>query len=262
MNNSINIETLRQQETFCSDVRTTEDGRKSVFDLLDTQGVKSPREVFKRVKEQYPEVVDICDNLKFPGAGQRVTPVVDRDGWFLILGVLPNIAGVKYRRAAAKVMGQLQDGDADLGATLIIRDHNKARQEKAMKRVKAALSNKNVAELSQRHSQPFYRIHDDRNVGLYGMNTKQLRADGNVDGKETPLNYLSDLDLSYTDAANGMVIKADNPSLMVRAAAGLAKLHEEITGEKLQPTWDDDRLTPAKARKITHSSNYQVEMPV
>jgi hypothetical protein len=88
-----------------------------------------------------------------------------------------------------------------------------------------------------------------------------LRVNGGVD-KETPLNYLSDLDISYADAANGMVIAADNPSLMALAASGIADLHKRITGKVLTPTWDNERLTPAKARKITHSSKYQMELAV
>jgi hypothetical protein len=160
-----------------------------------------------------------------------------------------------------KTFLQVLEGDSDLAAEMMIRDHNKERQGKALKRVKAALSNKSINALSQRHGMPFYKAHDDRNVGLYGKTTKQLREIGCVDG-ETPLNYMSDLDLSYADAANGMVVAADNPSLMALAASGIADLHARITGKRLEPTWDEERLTPAKARRIVHSKEYQVELPV
>jgi hypothetical protein len=153
------------------------------------------------------------------------------------------------------------EGDSDLAAEMMIRDHNKDRQQKALKRVKATVSNRTVNDLSQKHGLPFYKIHDDRNVGLYGRTTKQLRSDGGIEGKETPLNYMSDLDLSYADAANGMVIEADNPVLMALAAAGIAELHERITGKSLQPKWESDRLTPTQARTITHSAFYQTELP-
>jgi KilA-N domain len=131
------------------------------------------------------------------------------------------------------------DGDSDLAAEMMIRDHNKDRQQKALKRVKATVSNRTVNGLSQRHGLPFYKIHDDRNVGLYGRTTKQLRA----------------------DAANGMVIEADNPALMALAASGIAELHKKITGKSLQPKWESDRLTPTQARTITHSAFYQTELP-
>jgi KilA-N domain len=154
------------------------------------------------------------------------------------------------------------EGDSDLAAEMMIRDYNKDRQQKALKRVKATVSNRTVNGLSQKHGLPFYKIHDDRNVGLYGRTTKQLRADGGIEGKETPLNYMSDLDLSYADAANGMVIEADNPSLMALAASGIADLHKKITGKSLQPKWESDRLTPTQARTIAHSAFYQAELPL
>jgi hypothetical protein len=159
------------------------------------------------------------------------------------------------------IIGDYIESPEDFAANILIESHNKERQQKALKRVKVTLSNKEVNALSHKHGLPYYKLHDDRAVGLYGKTTKQLRLDGGVEN-ETPLNYLSDLDISYADAANGMVIAADNPSLMALAAAGIADLHKRITGQKLEPTWDTERLTPAKARKITYSKTYQLEMGI
>jgi KilA-N domain len=145
------------------------------------------------------------------------------------------------------------EGDSDLAADMMIRDHNKSRQQKALKRVKVTLSNKRLNALSEKHGTPYYKVYDDRNLGLYGLNTRQLREVGEVDPKETPQNYLSEEDLSYADAANAMVITADNPTLMAMAAKGIADLHKKITGQNLEPTWDAERLTPSKARAIVHS---------
>jgi hypothetical protein len=159
------------------------------------------------------------------------------------------------------IIGDHIESPEDFAANILIESHNKERQRKALKRVKVAVSNKEINDLSHKHGLPYHKAHDDRNVGLYGKTTKQLRSAGGVE-KETPLNYLSELDVSYADAANGMVIAADNPTLMALAASGIADLHKRITGQKLEPKWDNERLTPAKARKITHSANYQIEMPV
>ena len=38
-------------------------------------GQKNPRQVWERLIASHPEVVPKCDNLQFPGAGQRETPV-------------------------------------------------------------------------------------------------------------------------------------------------------------------------------------------
>jgi len=168
---------------------------------------------------------------------------------------------VEFKSWMLGIIGDYIESPEDFAASILITSHNKERQQKALKRVKVAMSNKDVNALSQKHGLPYYKLHDDRSVGLYGKTTKQLREIGGVE-KETPLNYLSDKDISYADAANAMVIDADNPALMALAASGLADLHKRITGKKLEPTWDSERLTPAKARKITHSSTYQMEMGI
>ena len=168
---------------------------------------------------------------------------------------------VEFKSWMLGIVGDYIESPEDLAANILIESHNKERQQRALKRVRVALSNKELNELSRKHGLPYYKLYDDRSVGLYGKTTKQLRIEGGVE-KETPLNYLSELDISYADAASGMVIKADNPSLMALAAAGIADLHKRITGQKLEPTWDAERLTPAKARKITHSSTYQMELGV
>ena len=38
-------------------------------------GKKNPRQVWDSIIDLYPEVVQKTDNLQFPGAGQKETPV-------------------------------------------------------------------------------------------------------------------------------------------------------------------------------------------
>ena len=58
-------------------IRVSEDERFSVYDIIRViGGKKSPRETWKRLTEEYPEVVTKAAMHKFPGAGQRKTPVV------------------------------------------------------------------------------------------------------------------------------------------------------------------------------------------
>jgi hypothetical protein len=197
------------------------------------------------------------DLLVTPGRGKRTGTWVHP----LIASHYAAWLNADFAVAVNETFLKVIEGDADLGAELILRDHNKDRQKKALKRVKVALSNTEINALSHKHGLPYYKLHDDRSVGLYGKTTKQLREIGGVE-KETPLNYMSDLDISYADAANAMVIESDNPALMALAASGIADLHQRITGKKLEPTWDSERLTPAKARKITHSKEYQMQLTV
>lgn len=154
------------------------------------------------------------------------------------------------------------EGDSDLAADMMIRDHNKDRVDKAMKRVKVAISNKELNELSKRHERVYWKAHQDKAIGMYGKSVKQLKAEGKVPEYDTPWNYMSSKDLSYSDAANAMVIEADNPDLMVMAANGMAVLHKQITGRTLTPTWDEKRLTPNQARVIAYAPEYQGELPI
>jgi KilA-N domain len=154
------------------------------------------------------------------------------------------------------------EGDSDLAADMMIRDHNKDRVERALKRVRVTRSNKQLNEFSKQHNTPYHQIYDDRNLGLYGLTTQQLRDVGGVQKKETPQNFLSDLDLAYADVANLTVMAADNPSLMVNVASELSNIYRKTTGRILSPTWDAERLTPSKARAIVHSEQYQGELPL
>jgi hypothetical protein len=87
------------------EIRVTDDGRSSVYDIIQViGGKKNPRETWKRLCDDYPEVVTFCDNFQFPGVGQRPTPVADIEGMFYIIGLLPGSVGHTYREAAAKEM--------------------------------------------------------------------------------------------------------------------------------------------------------------
>ena len=47
----------------------------SVCDHLKFPGQKSPTKFWERLKKAHPEVITLCENLKFPGPGQRLAPV-------------------------------------------------------------------------------------------------------------------------------------------------------------------------------------------
>ena len=251
-----------EQNTFAADVRTTEDGKKSVLDLLRQQGVSNPSQCLKRIQVQYPEVLTTCDNFQFPGAGQRKTPVVDRDGWFQILGLLPTVAGVKYRKAAATVMGKLQDGDAELGAELIIRDHNKERVERAKKRLLVTDTNRQVAALATAHGVNPGMLHNDRYRGLYRRTAKQLRIEAGIGEKETPLDVLSARDNGMNWLANQMAIEAENPDLVFDFANDIRESYGRRVGKELTPIFEEKRIRPSQAQKIAYAPEYQIEMPI
>jgi hypothetical protein len=91
--------------------KTTEDPpRISVYDLISAVVGNSAaaRKAFSRLNE----VVTQCRNLhKFPGSGQRPTPVVDARGAVEILMVLPGRVAAHFRRSAADVIVRYLGGE-------------------------------------------------------------------------------------------------------------------------------------------------------
>ena len=53
---------------------------------------------YRRLLNQYPEVGTNCSHLKFPGRGQRDTPVVDVRGIVEIVMLLPGRHAARVRR--------------------------------------------------------------------------------------------------------------------------------------------------------------------
>lgn len=91
----------------CDDgeIRMTSSGQASIFDIIRVLGgQKSPHKVWERLCESHAEVLTKCQNFRFPGQGQRETPVAKtKEDVFYILGLLPGTVGRKYREEAAKL---------------------------------------------------------------------------------------------------------------------------------------------------------------
>jgi hypothetical protein len=79
-----------------------------VIDMIRVLGgQKSAKKFWMRLKEAHPEVVALCHHFKFPGPGQRLTPVAkDKAAAYQILGHLPGACGDKYRKDAAELFVQ------------------------------------------------------------------------------------------------------------------------------------------------------------
>jgi hypothetical protein len=91
--------------------------RVSVYDVLGsvTGYAQDNRDkLFQRLCEQFPEVRMICTYFKFPGRGQRDTPVTDAEGITQILMLLPGRAAAIARQSAANVVVRYLGGDTSL----------------------------------------------------------------------------------------------------------------------------------------------------
>lgn len=105
-------------------IRVTEDGLFSVFDVLvafippserkgkQAEGI-NPRQVLKSITARNPEVVQVLDNFKFPGRGQKNTPVASEEGIYEILMLCPGDRGTEFRRFAATVLRERREEESD-----------------------------------------------------------------------------------------------------------------------------------------------------
>lgn len=72
------------------EIRITPDQRISVYDVLVAftgQSIKAIHKSWYRINQQHPEVEALCQYYKFPGQGQRETPVATQEAIFEILKI-------------------------------------------------------------------------------------------------------------------------------------------------------------------------------
>ena len=91
--------------------------RVSIIDVIRTITGTSPTEsshTFRRLQDTFPEVGQIVSNFRFPGRGQRDTPVTDAEGITQIIMLLPGRAAAVARQSAANVVVRYLGGDVSL----------------------------------------------------------------------------------------------------------------------------------------------------
>jgi hypothetical protein len=101
-------------------VRKTEDGRFSVFDAIQFIAQKgNQRLVWKRLCESHPEVVTNVTTYKFPGPGQRDTPVAGKKTIIEIILLLPGEVGGATRKAASELLLKYLEAPEELAKQAI-----------------------------------------------------------------------------------------------------------------------------------------------
>jgi prophage antirepressor-like protein len=159
-------------------VRSTEDRRFSVYDVLVAFKVCSQRDcsqVFKRITDKYSEVLTFSANFKFPGRGQRDTPVATEEGIYQILMLCPGQRGAEFRAWAAGILA-----DPDKALTHAVGKYK--RQGRSDNWIKARLDGK----LNRRHFTDTLKEHgvegigyakcsDAINVPILGAPAKQIQ---------------------------------------------------------------------------------------
>ena len=114
-------------------VRTTAESppRVSVYDVIEAITSQDGNQAglsFRRLAERFPEVQSICVNFKFPGQGQRPTPVADARGITEVIMLLPGRAAAHFRKTCADVVVRYLGGDPriveEVAAIRLAQEHN------------------------------------------------------------------------------------------------------------------------------------------
>jgi hypothetical protein len=196
-------------------IRTTASGQVSVFDFIRiVGGQKGERKVWERLCVTYPEVVPMCHNFKFPGKGQRNTPVAGKKAILEILNLLPGVVGKAYRQEAAKIVLAFLDAPAELAITAIDRVQDPIDLKRIEVRAKAKVSNLglNSAIKSCGGEKVYPVVADMNNIAVTGQCAKDLKLTRNV--KQTR-DGMSALELSMIEAAEQLetaTLKSNKPS--------------------------------------------------
>ena len=102
--------------------KTTEDPpRVSVYDVIGAITGMSPTvcsHTLARLQVTYPEVGSNRSNFKFPGQGQRETPVADARQISALIMLLPGKAAAEFRTKCADVVVRYMGGDPTLVAEI------------------------------------------------------------------------------------------------------------------------------------------------
>lgn len=190
-----------------SAIRATTDGRFSVFDVLVALGVadkaSNAKNVFDRLAAQGSEVTTACSKFKFPGRGQRETPVATEEEVYQILMQCPGARADEFRRWAA---GILADPEKAVDHAIA----NYLRQGKDYQWIKARLEGKverrRLTDILKAHgvTGPGYAIcTDEINKGLFGKTAKQLKAERGAKVLRDSTSRVETIALSLAEAMSG-----------------------------------------------------------
>ena len=181
-------------------IRTTEDGRMSVFDFIRVVGgQKGEREVWKRICEQYPEYCHISQQYSFGGKGgaAKKTPIANKEGILQILSILPGLAGKKYRQEAARLVLAYYDTPEDIAVQAFdrIKDPKKIAQTKA--RIDGIAARKLETNAFQatglvKENYQYGILTNATYEGLLGADAKSLKVEMGLKPKQSLRDNLDD----------------------------------------------------------------------
>jgi len=198
-------------------IRRTLDGRVSVYDLIAVIGQQEdPYNTWKSLSEKYPEVLTKCQNFRFPGRGQRETPVTSREGWAHIIGLLPGVIGRKYRESVANLVSHYLEADITLAADIIDRNNNQQELEWMESRIRGKLTRRRLTGALKSHGvggNGYARCTNQTYVGLFGTTAQGMRKQKGLSDKANWRDHadISELNrISFTEDLSGKSVNRKN----------------------------------------------------
>ena len=167
-------------------VRKTGLGEISVLDLIQRvlgASRSGAKMAWKRLQENHnDEVVTICHHFKFPGAGQRETPITDFRGAVELIMLLPGKKAAKVRRTAAELLARYLQADIALADDLIQRNDNQKDLEWIDQRIKGKIERKELTGvMSACSAKKCYReISSSTCLTVTSMTPRKFRTERNV----------------------------------------------------------------------------------
>ena len=214
-------------------IRVNAAGQISVIDVItnicclgdDNQPIPAARQsstsYYNRLAREYEEVKSLSLHFKFPGQGQRQTPVTGRSGMLRIIQLLKGKKAAKFRQSMAALLEKYLDADMGLADDITDRalqahmaDLKAAKESNAedsgeIPRLKSRDSTKELGRaIKQIGAAPKYYglFHGGVNTAVTGMPTKQYRnIQVHLKPKEAAREAFTDSMLGMTGTINALV---------------------------------------------------------
>jgi hypothetical protein len=161
-----------------------ENGLWSVLDIIKILGQQNyPSKVWKRLSDNYPDVVTKCQYINFKdktGRNNRKSPAADKQTCLEIIGLLPGQVGKKYREDSATVFIAYLEADIKLIDNLIQRTENTDDLEWAKERIEGRIVRLDfTAELKRRNVSNIGVGYNTNEIyrGLFDKSAKELKEE-------------------------------------------------------------------------------------
>lgn len=162
-------------------IRVAPSGKVSVFDVIAAvTGDTNPRRAWADLAKRHPEVVPKTYNFRFPGKGQRVTPVTDRQGFAYICLLLAGQRAAEYRKHAAQLIERYLDGDVTLAAEIVDRQEDPEKLAWLRDRIEGKVVNRLLNGAIHQHGGTCYasvaRLNAQAATGFFPREIREKRG--------------------------------------------------------------------------------------